>query len=80
MIIISANDLKKKGVSALADVDEALLTVRGKPRYVVLDLAHYEELREAELEIAIQEVKKDISKRKYISNITQHIKRITDDL
>lgn len=42
---ISANDLKTRGISAieavLADHAEAIVSVRGKGRYVVMDIEHY---------------------------------------
>ena len=54
MATITANQLKTKGVSALESViDEnnaAIVTVRGKDKYVVLDLETYNHLRECELE------------------------------
>jgi hypothetical protein len=37
--------------------DEAIITVRGKPRYVVMTMAHYDHLRDCELEAALHEVK-----------------------
>ncbi|WP_413904700.1 hypothetical protein [Candidatus Skiveiella danica] len=50
---ISANELKTKGVAAieavLADHAEAIVSVRGKDRFVVMDIAHYHHLRECEL-------------------------------
>jgi hypothetical protein len=43
--VISANELKTKGVSRLDEItasgDEAIITVRGKNRYVVLTLEQY---------------------------------------
>jgi len=60
---ISANDLKIKGVAAielaLADHDEAMVSVRGKDRFVVMDLAHYHHLRECELEAALSQARAD---------------------
>ena len=54
---ISANDLKTKGVSAIEAVlsahAEAIVSVRGKDRFVVMDMAHYRHLRECELEAAL---------------------------
>ena len=42
---INANDLKTKGVAAieavLAEHAEAIVSVRGKDRFVVMDRAHY---------------------------------------
>jgi hypothetical protein len=42
---ITANDLKTKGIAAieaaLAEQPEAIVSVRGKERFVVMDLNHY---------------------------------------
>ncbi len=46
---LTANDLKTKGISAieaaLADRPEAIVSVRGKDRFVVMDIAQYHYLR-----------------------------------
>ena len=64
MASISANDLKTKGVAAieaaLRERPEALVPVRGKDRFVVMDLAHYHHLRECELEAALAETRADL--------------------
>ena len=61
---IAANDLKVKGVSLfdtlLASLDEVLISVRGKNKYVVVDMERYERLREYELEHAVREVQSEI--------------------
>ncbi len=61
MADLTANDLKTRGVSALekalGEDDEATISVRGKPRYVVMSLDHYEQLREAEIASAWQAAK-----------------------
>ena len=53
MAAITANDLKTRGVAAieavLSDHDEAIVSVRGNDRFVVMDMAHYYHLRECEL-------------------------------
>lgn len=82
MMMIAANALKKGGVSVLQNVlskaHEAVITVRGQQRYVVMNIESYESLREAELERALQEAREDINKGQYVSeNVTKHIKRIT---
>jgi PHD/YefM family antitoxin component YafN of YafNO toxin-antitoxin module len=62
---ISANDLKVKGVSAietaLANQPEAIIAVRGKERFVVMDIAHYHYLRECELDAALAETRADLA-------------------
>ena len=49
---ISANDLKTKGISAiefaLSTAPEAIVSVRGKDKFVVMDMAQYHYLRECE--------------------------------
>jgi len=79
MIVISANDLKRKGVSAFAGQEEIFVTVRGKPCYVVMDIATYKSLREAKLEIALLQARADFKNRKYIiESVVDHIKRVSD--
>ena len=64
MIHISANDLKTKGISsietALALEPEAIVSVRGKERFVIMELAHYHYLRECELNAALAETHSDL--------------------
>jgi PHD/YefM family antitoxin component YafN of YafNO toxin-antitoxin module len=79
---ITANDLKVKGVSAInkaiSTENEAIITVRGKSKYVVLSLEEYNHLRECELEAALLEAKKDMDEGNvYSGTIEDHIKRIT---
>ncbi len=80
---ITANDLKIKGVSVLDQViseeNEAVITVRGKIKYIVLSIDEYNRLRECELEAALVEAKKDIQEGNYYTgSIEDHIERITD--
>jgi len=57
MNTIAANLLKTKGVSAieskLADAQELIVTVRGKEKYVIMEMEKYNHLRECELEAAL---------------------------
>ncbi len=78
---ITANELKVKGVSILeqmtSDQNEAIITVRGKSKYVVLTIEEYNYLRDCELEAALVESKKDIKEGKFYSDsIDEHLKRI----
>jgi len=80
--LITANDLKTKGISAIdhatSEDDEAIITVRGKSKYIVIPIEHYNYLRECELEAAIIESKKDYKAGRFIKeSIEKHIKRIT---
>ena len=49
MAHITANDLKTKGIAAiealLADHSEAIVSVRGRDRFVVMEIAQYNYLR-----------------------------------
>lgn len=80
---ITANDLKVKGVTileqAISSENEAIITVRGKSKYVVLSIDEYNRLRECELEAALIDAKKDLVEGKFYSDsVENHIKRITD--
>ncbi len=81
--IITANDLKTRGVSAIDMVveesEEAVVTVRGKNKYVVIPIEKYNYYRECELEAAINETRKELEQGKYVAEtVDEHIKRITD--
>ena len=81
MNAISANDLKTKGVTAIAtaleDQPEASVTVRGKAKYVVMNHEQYVHLRECELEAALAESKADLDAGRFVKeSVEQHIKRL----
>lgn len=84
MNIITANELKTKGVVSigenLAHQKEAIITVRGKKRYVVMELDHYQYLRECELEAALFEAMSDVKSGNVIEeSVEDHIARISRD-
>jgi len=62
---ISANDLKTKGISAielaLSTAPEAIVSVRGKDKFVVMDVAQYHYLRECELDAALAQTRADLA-------------------
>jgi prevent-host-death family protein len=83
MVYVSAGELKRKGISLLDDVvseqGEAIITVRGKNKYVVLDMNAYNRFREFELEAALIETKKDLAEGNFIEeSVEDHIKRVRD--
>ena len=78
---LTANDLKTKGVAAieavLADRPEAIVSVRGKDRYVVMEIAQYHYLRECELEAALAETRDDIAAGRFVrESPAAHVKRV----
>ena len=80
-MIIAANDLKTKGVSVLESMleklDEVLISVRGKNKYVVVDIERYNYLRECELLQALKETKEEIKNGEYDTmSVSEHIKEL----
>ena len=78
---ITANDLKTKGITAiestLAGQSEAMISVRGKDRFVVMDVEHYNYLRECELEAALAQSRADIAAGRFVRESPQaHVDRI----
>jgi PHD/YefM family antitoxin component YafN of YafNO toxin-antitoxin module len=78
---ISANDLKTKGVAAieavLSEHAEAIVSVRGKDRFVVMDMAHYHHLRECELEAALAQARADVAAGRFVQESPEaHLARL----
>lgn len=69
MPVLTANDLKTKGVSdidfLLQDAQEVVISVRGKPRFLVMDIAHYDFLRECEIAAAWAQTRSDLAAGHY---------------
>lgn len=85
MAALTANDLKTKGVSGierlLQNEQEVVISVRGKPRYVVMDIAHYEHLRERELEAAWFQTREDVAAGRYRQErAEEHLNRVQSEL
>jgi len=82
MTRISANDLKTKGVAAieamLADHSEAIMSVRGKDRFVVMEIAQYNYLRECELEAALAETRANLAAGRLVQESAEaHVSRLS---
>ena len=85
MTIVTANDLKTKGISdierLLEDAQEVIISVRGKPRYVVMDIAHFDFLRECELAAAWAQTREDMAAGRYRrEGADAHMTRVKDEL
>jgi PHD/YefM family antitoxin component YafN of YafNO toxin-antitoxin module len=81
MKAITANELKTKGVTsietALTDQEEAVISVRGKDRYVVMDLETYNRLRVCELEAALYQAKQEIAEGQGTEeSVEEHLARL----
>jgi PHD/YefM family antitoxin component YafN of YafNO toxin-antitoxin module len=78
---ISANELKIKGVSVieaiLATQPEAVISIRGKERFVVMDMDHYYYLRECELESALAQARADLTEGRFVKGSAEdHLARL----
>lgn len=85
MNTVTANDLKTKGISAveakLKPDEEVIISVRGKDRYVVMEIGQYAKLRECELAMALQEAKADVEAGRYHNDsVAEHLHRVADEL
>ena len=85
IMTISANDVKTKGVSLFTDLlskfDELVINVRGKNKFVVLDIERYKELRANELDLAYMQTMLDIKDGKYKSQTAkEHIAELMNEL
>lgn len=81
MTQLTANDLKTKGISAieviLANQPEAMISVRGKERFVVMGVAQYHYLRECELDAALAQSRADIAAGRFVAETAdQHMARL----
>jgi predicted transcriptional regulator len=79
---IGANYLKTRGVSAIAkaleDAPEAIVSVRGHDRFVVMDIEHYRYLRECELSAAVAASQADIAAGRFVTeSVDAHLQRLT---
>jgi len=84
-MVIPANDLKTKGVSIiesmLETLDEVLISIRGKNRYVVVDMQRYNYLRECELEKALRDTEEDLKNgRSHVLTSAQHFEALDNAL
>lgn len=78
MVLLHATELKTRGVTAIETALEkeleAVISVRGKNRFVVMSVDHYNYLRECELDAAIAETKADIAAGRFkIQTPEEHV-------
>ncbi len=78
---ITANELKTRGVAtiheALKDQDEVMISVRGRERYVVMDIDTYNQLRVCELEAAYYQAQREFAEgQEIVESVADHMARI----
>jgi hypothetical protein len=81
MPVLTANDLKTRGIAAIEESltgrPEAVISVRGKERYVVMEVAQYHYLRECELDAALAQSRQDVAEGRYVVETAQaHVQRM----
>jgi len=82
---ITANEVKQKGVSIFKELlekfDEVVIEVRGKKKYVVMDIERYKTLRALELDDAYREVMQEVERGEYkTQTVQEHLQSLEDDL
>lgn len=83
MKTITSNELKRNGVSliekALESDTEAVISVRGKNRLVVMDIETFDHLRACEIESALRETSNDLKAGNLVrESVEEHIARVTN--
>ncbi|PTQ82399.1 prevent-host-death protein [Nitrosomonas ureae] len=76
--MITANDLKTKGIAcleeSLSDKTEDIITLRGKECFVVMKIEQYHYLREMELEAALYQARQDTAAGQFSKDtVDQHV-------
>ncbi len=84
-MVVNANEVKTKGVSLFGNLlekfDELIINVRGKDKYVVLDIERYKEFRQNELDLAYIKTMQDIKEGSYkVQSAKEHLKDLSDAL
>ena len=82
MMIITANDLKTKGISffekVLGKTQEIIVSVRGTQKFVLIDIERYKQIREYELDRAYQETLEDRKNGDFTTDLEAHFKALDD--
>ena len=82
--MISANDLKVKGVKAIKEelehAKEVAISIRGKVTYIAMTVEQYDLLRTAEIKAAYNDSMLDIKNGDYVEETAdEHIARLWPD-
>lgn len=84
-MIVSANDIKTKGVTLLDKIfetmSEVVINVRGKNKYVVIDIERYKQLRELELDALYEKTMQEMKEGRYITqSVEKHLVELRNAL
>ena len=61
----------------MAERTQAIVTMHGKDRFVVMDIEQYHHLCECELEAALAETRADVAAGRYVKeSAADHVKRV----
>lgn len=79
---ISANDLKTRGISAVEamfsdGIEEAIITVHGKAKFVMIPMETYDHYRECELSVALEDARKAYAEGRFTTgSVEEHMARL----
>ena len=80
-MVITASQMKTNVLDKLFQkYDELVVSVRGKKKFVVMDIERYNELRIKELENSYREVMEDYEKGNYIVSAKEHLENLKREL
>lgn len=84
-MIVSANDIKTKGVSLLdklfESASEVIINVRGKNKYVVINIERYKNLRTLELDRLYEETMQEIKEGRFkTQSVEEHLSELRNAL
>ena len=84
-MIVSANDIKTKGVTLLDKLfekaSEVIINVRGKNKYVVIDIERYKNLRTLELDRLYEETMQEIKEGRFkTQSVEEHLSELRNAL
>jgi hypothetical protein len=81
-MIVMANEVKTKGVSLFDKLfekaSEVVINVRGKNKYVVIDIERYKQVRALELDRMYEEAMKDIEAGRYTTDLDEHLRELKE--
>jgi hypothetical protein len=81
-MVVMANEVKTKGVSLFDKLfekaSEVVINVRGKNKYVVIDIERYKQVRALELDRMYEEAMKDIEAGRYTTDLDEHLRELKE--